>query len=123
MMPTPTRLELGKQVRSRDDAVVGELADVVIDPLRKRVTHLVVKPHRGHGQGPGRLVSVGLAKPTADRRAIVLRCSAEEVGRLPDVEDFAYLQVGQAPVSDPDWDVGVTNVLAMPYFDTGGVID
>ena len=42
------RLELGGSVRCEDD-LLGELADVVIDPTTKRVTHLVVEPHHETG--------------------------------------------------------------------------
>lgn len=115
------RLELGKRVRCSDGEVVGELADVIIDPVKKRVTHLVVKPHNGPGES--RLVSIELAEAGADPGEISLRCTAEEVRALPDIEDFAYLRLGEAVVSDPDWDVGVTNVLAMPYFESTGVVD
>jgi sporulation protein YlmC with PRC-barrel domain len=116
------RLELGKRVRCSDREVVGQLADVIIDPVKQRVTHLVVKPHN-HGPGESRLVSIELAEAGADAGEISLRCTAEEVRALPNIEDFAYMRLGEAVVSDPDWDVGVTNVLAMPYFESTGVVD
>ena len=47
------RLELGTSVRCTDDTF-GELADVVIDPISKRLTHLVVRPR--HEDGLARLV-------------------------------------------------------------------
>jgi sporulation protein YlmC with PRC-barrel domain len=113
------RLELGKPVHASDDSVVGELADVVIDPVKKRVTHLVVKPHGGGG---ARLVSIELAQTSKEhRRDISLRCGPEELESMPNVEDFAYLRLGEAPVSDPEWDVGVTNVLALPYYESAGL--
>ena len=110
------RLELGKPVRSKDDEVVGELADVIIDPVDKRVTHLVVKQHHEHGES--RLVAIDLAVPDEDEDEISLSCAADEVRQLPNIEDFAYLRLGEPVVSDPDWDVGVTNVLALPYYDS-----
>ncbi len=110
------RLELGKPVRSSDGQIVGELGDVVIDPVKKRLTHLVVKPHHG---GESRLVSIDLVEREDGASEISLRCNAEEVRRLPDVEEFAYLRLGELPVADPDWDIGVTDVLAMPYESTG----
>jgi sporulation protein YlmC with PRC-barrel domain len=113
------RLELGKSVRAHDGDVVGELADIVIDPVQKRVTHLVVKPHDGPGEA--HLVPVELAGPGDDGTEIVLRCTAEEARGMPNVETFAYLRLGgEAPVSDPDWDVGVTTVLAQPYYESPG---
>jgi len=111
------RLELGKPVRSRDHEVVGELADVIIDPVEKRLTHLVVKPHDGHGES--HLVPIELAVPNEVGPEISLRCDAGEVRQLPNVEDFAYLRLGEPIVTDPDWDVGVTDVLALPYYDGG----
>jgi sporulation protein YlmC with PRC-barrel domain len=115
------RLELGRRVRSSDDIVVGELADVIIDPVKRRVTHLVVKPHHGHGES--RLVSIEAADADDMAGEIVLHCSESVVRRLPNVEEFAFLRLGETPVSDPDWDVGVTNVLAYPYYESAGLIE
>jgi sporulation protein YlmC with PRC-barrel domain len=113
------RLELGRTVRCGDD-VLGELADVVIDPVEKRVTHLVVQPDQL--KGPARLVPVELAEDGGQAQAgIALRCTAEELGGFPTVQEFAYLRLGEFPVDDPDWDVGVQDVLAMPYYDAAGL--
>ncbi|MGC9974027.1 MAG: PRC-barrel domain-containing protein [Gaiellaceae bacterium] len=110
------RLELGQPVRCSDD-LFGELADIVIDPTRRRVTHLVVQPHHQHRLA--RLVPVELAGPGGGgaQPEILLRCTVEEVRRLAPVQEFAYLRLGEFPVDDPDWDVGVQDVLAMPYYD------
>jgi hypothetical protein len=32
------------------------------------------------------------------------------------VHEAAYLRLGESPTEDPDWDVGVEDVLAMPYY-------
>jgi sporulation protein YlmC with PRC-barrel domain len=112
------RLELGSRVRCTDQSL-GELADVVIDPVKRRVTHIVVKPHYGEGQP--RLVPIELVQAGDDERTISLRCTAAEVLEQPTVEEFAYLHLDQAAASDPDWDVGVTRVLAMPYYESGGM--
>jgi sporulation protein YlmC with PRC-barrel domain len=108
------RLELGASVLC-EDGVLGELADVVIDPTTKRVTHLVVEPH---DNDVARLVSIDLAQD-GDGQEISLRCTAEDVRRLAPVHEFAYLRLGQFPVDDPDWDVGIQEVLAMPYYEPG----
>jgi sporulation protein YlmC with PRC-barrel domain len=108
------RLELGSRVDCADGAF-GELADVVIDPTTKRVTHLVVEPDHEHQLA--RLVPIELAEPGDDAgRAVVLRATVEEVRQLPSVQDVAYLRVDGFPVDDPAWDVGVQEVLALPYF-------
>jgi sporulation protein YlmC with PRC-barrel domain len=111
------RLEFGKQVRCTD-AVVGELADVVIDPIEKRVTHLVVRPH--HRRGHAWLVPIDLADSGVEDDVISLRCTAEEVAAMPDIENFAFLRTETSLVSDPEWDVGVTDVLALPYYESAG---
>ena len=112
------RLELGKPVRCTDGAV-GELADIVIDPVEKRVTHLVVR--RRDGDGGSHLVPVELAG-AADQGSheISLECTIDEVQALPDVQEFAYLRLGEVPKSDAKWDIGVQDVLALPYYTTTG---
>jgi sporulation protein YlmC with PRC-barrel domain len=111
------RLELGHPVHS-SDGPFGKLADLVIDPTRRRVTHLVVEPHHRHGLA--RLVPAELASAENGSAAITLRCTAEEVRRLPLVEEFAYLRFGEFPLADPRWDVGIETVLAQPYYDYPG---
>lgn len=99
------------------DGPLGELADVVIDPIAKRVTHLVVQPLHQHGRA--RLVPIELAERGSSAE-IVLRCTVEEVRRLAPVQEVSYLRLGDYEVSDPDWDVGVKEVFAMPYYDNAG---
>ena len=106
------RLELGSPVRC-SDGNFGEVADVVVDPIVRRVTHLVVQPHNRHGLA--RLVPVALADGSDHQQSeISLRCTIEEVRRLAPVQEYAYLRLGEFPVSDADWDVGIQDVLAMP---------
>ena len=54
------RLELGRPVNCTDGPF-GKLADVVIDPTKRRVMYLVVEPHDDHGKA--RHVAITLAKP------------------------------------------------------------
>jgi sporulation protein YlmC with PRC-barrel domain len=111
------RLEIGNRVRCTD-GVYGELADIVIDPLEKRVTHLVVQPEQGEGEA--RLVPIQRAKGRDDeQREIELECTLDEAHGFESVHEAAYLRLDKNPVEDPEWDVGVTDVLAMPYYDTG----
>jgi sporulation protein YlmC with PRC-barrel domain len=109
------RLELGTPVRCSDGAF-GELADLVIDPTKRCVTHLVVQPRLEHGIAGARLVPVELADSAGDRSQITLGCTLDELSRRDPVEEVAYLRLGGFPVEDPDWDVGVSNVLAQPYY-------
>ena len=120
------RLEIGNRVRCTD-AVYGELADIVIDPLERRVTHLVVQPEQD--DGGVRLVPIQLARRRDDeQREIELECTLDETHGFESVHESAYLRLGESPADDPDWDVGVEDVLAMPYYaglgiDPSGVPD
>ncbi len=108
------RLEIGNRVRCTD-GVYGELADIVVDPLEKRVTHLVVQPE--HGEGEARLVPIQQAKGRDDeQREIELQCTLDEAQGFESVHEGAYLRLGESPAEDPDWDVGVEDVLALPYY-------
>jgi sporulation protein YlmC with PRC-barrel domain len=107
------KLELASPVRCIDGPF-GELADVVIDPTSRRVTHLVVEPHGRHGLAV--LVPIELAARGDGPPTVSLRCTVEEARRLPPVQEFAYLRLGESPANDPDWDVGIENVLALPYY-------
>jgi sporulation protein YlmC with PRC-barrel domain len=111
------KLELGSPVRCTDGPF-GELADVVIDPIARRVTHLVIEPHRRHALA--RLVPIDLAAAAdGSQPAIALRCTLADARHFPPVQDFAYLRLGDLPPNDPDWDVGIENVLALPYYGYG----
>ena len=105
------KLELGCAVRCTDGPF-GELADVVIDPIAKRVTHIVVRPH--HHANRAKLVPIGQARDDGD--AIALDCSLADVEALEPMHESQYLRVGEFPVADPDWDVGVQDVLALPLY-------
>jgi sporulation protein YlmC with PRC-barrel domain len=106
------RLELGSRVDCTD-GTFGKLADVVIDPTTRRITHLVVESDRDLAH----LVPVELATQGDDGAgSVVLRATVEEVRRLPGVHELAYLRLGDFPLDDPNWEVGVEEVLALPYF-------
>jgi sporulation protein YlmC with PRC-barrel domain len=107
------RLENGQAV-SCSDGDFGELADVVIDPTTRRVTHLVVQP--ADEQISSRLVPIELARPGDDPSKIALDCTIEQAGNLEHVQELAYLRGGEFPVADPGWEVGVETVLASPYY-------
>lgn len=109
------RLELGTPVHCSGEKL-GELADVVIDPITRRITHLVVSGDGNFQQA--RLVPIGLADPDGGAE-LCLRCSIEEAARFQPVQDFAYLRLDELPPQDPEWDVGIEHVLAVPYYPTG----
>ena len=107
------KLELQSPVRCVDGPF-GELAVVVINPTRRRVTHLVVEPHP---DGPARFVPIGLvAREDGRTTTVSLQCTVEEARLLPHVREFVHLRLGESLADDPDWDVGIENVLAFPYY-------
>jgi sporulation protein YlmC with PRC-barrel domain len=111
------RLELGSPVNCTDGPF-GKLADVVVDPTKRSVTHLVVEPHGDHGKT--RLVPIELASADEDETpAIAVRCSVEEADQLEPVEEYAYIRLGESPDLEPGWEMGVETVLAWPYYASG----
>jgi uncharacterized protein YrrD len=113
------RLELGRPVNCTDGPF-GTLADVIIDPTKRVVTHLVVEPEGDHGKA--KLVPIELASAEeGESPAIAIRCSVEEAGRLEPVEENAYIRLGESPDLEPGWEMGVESVLAEPYYVYGYV--
>ena len=37
------------------------------------------------------------------------------------MQEYAYLRLGASELNDPDWDVGVKDVLASPYYEADSV--
>jgi hypothetical protein len=109
------QLQLGKPVRCTD-GVEFELSDVVIDPTTRRVTHLVVQPHDRHDLA--RIVPIALAEPAhaQSHATLDLACGSEEIEKLERVQRAAYLRLGQFPVEDPDYEVGIEETYALPYY-------
>jgi len=108
------RLELGRPVNCTDGPF-GKLADVVIDPTKRRVMYLVVEPHDDHGKA--RLVPIELVSAEeGETAAIAVRCSVEEADQLQLVEETAYIRLGESPELEPGWDIGVESVLAELYY-------
>ncbi len=115
--PIPSlRLDLGSGVVCTD-GVYGELADVVIDPIKRQVTHLVVQPQHRHDQA--RLVAIERARARpGSQEEILLDCTVAETERFEPVQRSAYLRIGESPDEDPDWEVGIQSSLALPYFES-----
>ncbi len=113
------RLELETPVRCTDGAF-GALADLVIDPTSHRVTHLVVRPGDSQVMVGSRLVPIERVRTGEPNEEIELGCTVEEMAGFEPVQEFTYLRLDGFPVDDPDWDVGIANVLAMPFYGPGG---
>lgn len=107
------RLDVGMPTWSTEGPW-GELADIVIDPVRQRVTHLVVQPARRHDLA--RLVPVDTVT-TSDGR-VTLSLSPSEIEQLPTVQESDFLPMGSWPKAPDGWDIGISRVLAWPYYGT-----
>jgi sporulation protein YlmC with PRC-barrel domain len=94
------------------DGVCGELTRVVVDPVARALTHLVVEPR--NRQGTGRLVPIELVDPTAE--GIVLRCASSEFGALETAVETQFL-----PGASGDWNYGQEQMLSLPYVGIGMV--
>ena len=103
---------IGAEVTCRD-GVCGDLRCVVIDPVARALTHLVVEPK--HRQGLGRLVPIDLVDATAAE--IRLRCSAAEFDALEEAEETHFLSEAGGEMG-----YGAGQALAWPYYGLGGTV-
>jgi hypothetical protein len=113
-------LHLGSKVRCTDGAF-GDLADIVILPTERRVTHLVVVPT--HQENEPRLVPVSLVEtgPASADDGISLSCSIADMGALPGVHEYGYVRLEEPlPVEGDEWEVGIEDVLTVPTPGYGG---
>ncbi len=104
------RFSIGAEVVASDE-VCGELSRVIIDPVAKALTHLVVAP-KHHG-GLGRLVPIELVEPDYGDQ-IRLSCDAAQFRALEDSEDVEVL-----PASSNVWGYGTGQAYAWPYYGLG----
>ncbi len=92
------------------DGVGGEVTCVVVDPLARAVTHLVVEPKHRHGAA--RLVPLDLVDATTGE--IRIHCSLAEFENLAPAEETRFLPgTPEYPDYDPE------QVLIMPYYNIG----
>jgi hypothetical protein len=89
-----TPFEIGAEVRCTDGPC-GQLIRVIINPVAKVVTHLVVGPRLERGSHVDRLVPVDLAEATAD--GIKLSCTLAGFAHLDPAEETEFLPAGGLP--------------------------
>lgn len=107
-------LPLEAHVRTADGRT-GVLADVVLDPVRRIVTHVVVRA--GEPDPTAKLVPLQLVTGGASPGETVgLSCTAKELEQLESIQGYAYLPVDERPAADAEWDVGVEDVVMMPSY-------
>ncbi|HVB46434.1 MAG TPA: PRC-barrel domain-containing protein [Streptosporangiaceae bacterium] len=93
------------------DGVCGTVKRVVVDPVARTMTHLVVEPK--HRLGLGRLVPVELATPAAD--GVNLNCTMAEFERFDSAEETQFV-----PGSQGYQMYGAEQVLSWPYYGLHG---
>jgi sporulation protein YlmC with PRC-barrel domain len=109
-MAEPRQFTIGAQARC-SDGVCGEVTRVVVDPVRRAVTHLVVEPE--HRQGLGRLVPLDLVEDATD--GVLLRCTTAQFEALDSAEDTQFVP-GTAGYAA----YGPEQVVAWPYYGLAG---
>ena len=109
-MAKTTPFTIGADV-SCIEGVCGEVSRVVVDPVARAVTHLVVEP-KGR-QGLGRLVPLDLVDATEGE--IRLRCSLAEFENLDPAEETQFVPGTRAYAA-----YGPEQVLSWPYSGLGG---
>jgi sporulation protein YlmC with PRC-barrel domain len=105
-MPGTEQFAIGAEVSCIDGAC-GKLSRVVVDPVARLVTHLIVEPRRGHE--PARLVPLGLVDSAAGE--IQLNCTSAEFDVLDPAEETRFIT--------DDMDVPnyrPTDVVSWPYY-------
>ena len=103
------RIEAGMAADSTDGEF-GEVADVIVDPVHRRVTHLVLQAKR-RAHVP-RLVPIAAVETCQDH--VNLSWSTDEVLAAPLVQETDFLDSEAEP--SPGTDIGVVRVLGWPSY-------
>jgi len=105
------KLRLGQPVHS-SDRLFGELADIVVDPVQRKVTHVVIEPHDNHSQA--RLVPIWLV--TCDGDVLHVALGDAFIRQLQRVafDDFVAVDDGAIEVGGA-WDIAAQDVIAPSY--------
>ena len=92
------------------DGTCGDVTRVVVDPIARAVTHLVVEPK--HRSGLGRLVPVDLAEAAGGD--VHLRCTCAEFEKFDSAEETHFLG------GEGYGGYGPGQAVAWPYYGLGG---
>jgi sporulation protein YlmC with PRC-barrel domain len=105
-MSDSTGFIIGSEVACTD-GVCGDLRRVVVDPVARAITHLVVEPK--HRRTAGHLVPIDLVASVGDD--IQLRCTKSEFHALEDAEETRLL-----PGASGEWAYGQDQMHSLPYY-------
>ena len=106
------KLRLGEPVRATDGEF-GELADIVVDPVTKCVTHLIVEPHHRHVQS--RLVPIALVAEDGEG-GLAIGLDRDHVRDLQRVSFAEFVRLGTPIDVGDEWDIGDQTVIVQPYW-------
>ena len=104
------RFRIGADVAGTD-GTCGTLTGVIIDPVARALTHLIVKP--GHHRGFGRLVPVEIVESDGD--PIRLKCTVAQFLGLDEGEEFHFL-----PVDNPTFGYAGGQAFHSPHYELLG---
>jgi len=108
-MSESAQFTIGSEVECGDGAC-GELQRVVIDPVARALTHLVVEPP--HRVGAGRLVPIELVEASAP--VIRLRCTLAQFDALEEAEEVRFMSGATG-----EWGYQQEQMLTLPYYGLG----
>ena len=100
-------------VATCSDAICGRVTRVVVDPIARTVTHLVVEPQ--HRLGLARLVPIDIASTDAGR--VRLACTLPEFEKLESAEETQFV-----PGTRGYEVYGPEQVLSWPYYGLGDTV-
>jgi len=109
-MGDATEYAIGAKVLT-SDSECGELSRVVVDPVARVLTHLVVQPKNRWDLA--RLVPIDLADADATAHEIRLRCSTAEFDALEEAEETHFLSEAE------QLGYGAGQTYAWPYYGLG----
>ncbi len=114
--PAQTTFTIGAKASCTDGAC-GHVSHVVVNPVARTVTHLVVDPEDHHG--PGRLVPLDLIDATTDE--IRLGCTLAEFKTLRPAEETEFMP-GSGYLGYPGYGPDQMRCLPLYALQTGGVV-
>ena len=96
------------------DGTCGTLTRIIVDPVRRTLTHLVVEP--AEGPHAARLVPLAHVAPDAAADALVLDCDRAGFAAFEEAQTEEYL-----PAEDDQPGYSRESTLWLPYYPLGGV--
>ena len=110
-MSAATEFSIGSEVVCSDGAC-GEIGRVVVDPVARALTHLVVEPRSRRGKG--RLVPIDLAESAGTE--VRLSCTLNEFHALEEAEEMHFVTGGGGQMG-----YGQGQAWSLPLFTLGGM--